>query len=351
VAALGGVMRDGSLHLDAGKNGDDAYVAVASRFGVASRTLALAAPPDPSRGFIAVASYDDGVVIHDLHGFALRGVLGTGGSPSDVALARATLATTDTQGDAITLATLAPWAVQRIAGVPSGDEIEADPLDGAYYVTNRDEFGGALSRITRSGSVSRVATGDTAEGLAIDAKRGIVYVADVNADAVTAVDAKTMRVLRRFHVVARAFSLALSADGSKLYVVSNQSLGSPFAAPGSVVAVALGRTPRVAARSAPLDFPVGIAIEPARERLFVTDERDDAVDVLDARSLRAVHAPLPTCRTPWKPFFDSVDKRLYVPCAQGDAVDVYDTRSMRRVAGAPFATGGYPLAVTVWHPH
>jgi hypothetical protein len=39
-----------------------------------------------------------------------------------------------------------------------------------------------------------------------------------------------------------------------------------------------------------------------------------------------------------------------VPCAGADAVDAFDTRTLRRAAHAPFATGGYPLAVAVWHP-
>jgi DNA-binding beta-propeller fold protein YncE len=155
--------------------------------------------------------------------------------------------------------------------------------------------------------------------------------------------------VRRFAAVARVFSLALSPDGSRLYAVSNQSTGSPFSAPGCVVTIALDTpAPHIVARSANLTFPIGIALDPATARLFVTDEEDDAIDVLDAHTLRPARAPLSTCRTPWKATIDA--RRLYVACARADAIDVYDVRTLHRIKGAPFATAGYPLAVAVWHP-
>jgi DNA-binding beta-propeller fold protein YncE len=157
-------------------------------------------------------------------------------------------------------------------------------------------------------------------------------------------------VRERFHAVSRVFSLALSPDGARLYAVSNQSTASPFAAAGSVVTIALRPKPHAIARSADLAFPVGIALDAAHGRLYVTDEELDAVHVLDAKTLRALRPPLDTCRTPWKPLLDPVDDRLYVPCARADLVDAFDARDLQRVKGAPFATGGYPLAVSVWHP-
>ena len=305
----------------------------------------------PPRAFLAVASYDDGIVFHDARDFSVLGVLATGGAPSDVTIdGTGRLVATDTQGSSVTVASLAPWSVSHVDGVPLGDEVAVDDATRAIFVTNRDLPGnGALTRIAAGGQTSHVVTGQTAEGLAIDSRRQIVYVANVNDGTVAAVDARSMRVIRRFHAVDRIFSLALSADGSRLYGISNQSAGSPFAAPGAAVAIDLTRAvPRVVARSGDLTFPLGAASDAATGTLFVTDESLDVVDVLDARTLRRKHPALPTCRTPWKPALDPAGRRLYVPCARGDAVDVFDTTTLRRVAGAPFPTGTYPLAVAVW---
>jgi hypothetical protein len=157
-------------------------------------------------------------------------------------------------------------------------------------------------------------------------------------------------VARRFAAVGRIFSLALSADGTRLYGISNQSMASPFAAAGSAIALTLGPKPRVIARSAPLAFPLGEALDPSTASLFVTDEALDEVYVLDAKTLRSKRAPLRTCTTPWKPLLDLPSRRLYIPCAGADEIDAFDTRTFRRIAGAPFKTGSYPLAVGIWRP-
>ena len=171
----------------------------------------------------------------------------------------------------------------------------------AVFVTDRDANGsGALTRVSADGIVTRVATGATAEGLAIDERRQIVYVANANDGTVAAVDARSMRVVRRFRAVSRVFSLALSPDGTRLYAISNQSAGSPFAAPGSAVVLAIrGPTPRVVARSADAcAFRSAPRSTPGTQTLFVTDEALGEIDVLDARTLRPKRAPLQHVRYP-----------------------------------------------------
>ncbi|MBV8582410.1 MAG: hypothetical protein JO241_00320 [Candidatus Eremiobacteraeota bacterium] len=354
LALLGvGRLADGGVYaIPDDARGGTAMVIAGNAHGLASRSLRIAASPPDGSSVVAVASYEDGIAYHEPGDFSLIGMLATGGAPSDVAMdARGRLFATDTQGSAVTLATLRPWSVSRVDDVPLGDDVAVDATTDAAFVTNRDVRGsGALTRIAPSGKTVTVVTGQTAEGLAIDERRQIVYVANVNDATVAAVDARTMRVRRRIAAVDRVFSLALSPDGRRLYAVSNQSADSPFAAPGSVVAIALDRkgTP-VVARSAPLTFPVGIALDAPAHRLLVTDESADEIDVLDDRTLRAQRPAVATCHTPWKPTLDPVDRRLYVPCARADRVDVLDARTLARLPGAPFATGGYPLAVTVWH--
>jgi DNA-binding beta-propeller fold protein YncE len=352
LSGPGSLRADGTYLVPDGTAPATASLIAGNATGIAQRNLTIGAPPSGERDFLAVVSYDDGLVFHDAGTFSVDGVLSTGGSPSDAAIDRTgRLAATDTQGSAIALASLFPWRVRSVEGVPLGDDVAIDDATGAVFVTNRDVDGnGELTRIAPDASVSHVVTGQTAEGLAIDSRRGIAYVANVNDGTVAAVDVASLRILRRFHAVPRIFSLELSADGSRLYGISNQSAGSPFAAPGSAVVIALGpAVPRIVARSGPLAFPLGVALDAAANTLFVTDESLDVVDVLDAKTLRPKRRPLPTCRTPWKPTFDAAGGRLFVPCARADAVDVFDTSSLRRVTGAPFATGGYPLAVAVWH--
>src|SRR5579862_618943 len=253
----GALLPGGVYEIPADATAGTALLIAGSPLGLAAKTIDVGNPPSPERDFVAVACYEDGIVFHDGLDFSILGLFATGGAPADAAIdRRGRIATADTQGTTATVTTLDPWSVARVAGVPLGDGVAIDETTGAVFVTDRDIDGhGALTRINADGGVSHVVTGATAEGLAIDERRQIVYVANVNDDSVSAVNALTMEVLRRFHAVARIFSLTLSPDGTRLYGISNQSAGSPFAAPGSAVAIALDRTvPRVVARSAALTF-------------------------------------------------------------------------------------------------
>ncbi len=353
------VLGDASVHdamLRIAKNptGRSATVIASTQAALGVHRFEIAEPPRPDQSFIAVASYDTGVILHEAQApFRAEAVLGIGGAPADVAIdGNARLAAADTAGDSLTLAGMQPWNVASIAGVPLTDELEFDRRTHQLFATNRDINGsGAITRVSPDGTVSRKLLGETSEGIAIDQQRSRVYVANTNDGTVSVVDERTMNEEQRFHAVDRVFSLALSADGTRLYAVSNQSFSSPFAAAGGVVTLDVGANrPRVIRRSAHLAFPIGVALDEPHHRLFVTDEHDNAIDVLDTATLKPLHAPLQTCRTPWKPAIDARTSTLYVPCAQADRIDAFDTRTLRRIPGAPFATGGYPLAVAVWHP-
>lgn len=349
----GRLVHADTYEIPAATAGESALLIAGNASAIGATRVRIARPPIPDRSLLFVASYDDGLVLHDARDFAVLGVLATGGVPSDVATDRSgTVAVTDTQGSALTLLRLAPWGVTRVADVVAGDDVAIDARTGAIFVSDREWNGhGALTRVTADGEVSRIVTGETAEGVAIDERRQLVYVANTNDGTIAVVDAASLRIVRRFAAAPRVFSLSLSRDGTLLYAVSNQSTDSPFGKAGRVVAISVGGDePRVVARSGDLAFPLGVALDDETGTLFVSDEERREIDVLDARSLRATHAPLPTCAIPWTLTFDGPSERLYVPCAGDNEIDVIDARSLHRAAGAPFVTGGYPLAIAVWRP-
>jgi DNA-binding beta-propeller fold protein YncE len=305
-------------------------------------------PPRPHYPLIAVAAYDSGIVLHDQKTFAVVGYAPIGGPPGDVAFSRnGDIYAVDTDGDALLEMTRAPWQMRATHGVPLGNEVAVDDRTENIFVTDRDVGGrGALTRITRDGTVSRVITGDTAEGLAIDAGRGIVYVGNVNDDSVAQIDATSMKVTRRIHSVERTFGIALDSRQQRLYVVSNTS-PSMRSGRGFIAAIDLRRAQApIVNRSSRMVFPLGVTFDNARNRVYVTDEASDEVYILNARTLRALRPPLVTCRTPWRPTL--VRERLYVPCARSNKIDVFDARTLSRIKGAPFATGGFPLSVATW---
>lgn len=331
---------------------DSARLLATDGHALATRRIELAPAPSPRAGLIAVASYDDGIAVHDPRSFALLGILATGGHVSDVAFAHdGSMLATDTDGVAATLVDRAPWRVARIGEVPLGDAAIYDARTSSFFVTNRAfaQLGG-VTRISATGETTQLVTGDTPEAIVLDPRRDLLYVGNLNGPSIAVINPKTMRVIKRFAAVPRVFGLALSQSGRTLYAISNQSQDSPFAHTGEIAAFATATGRRIAVR--PLHgLPLGVALDTRHKRLFVTDESLNRIDVLDARTLRSVHAPLSTCETPWQPSIDARTQRLYIPCARANRVDVFDLRSLTRMSGAPFRTAGYPLSVAFWRAH
>ncbi len=320
----------------------------AARGAVAYSTVRIVPPPSPDRPLLAVATYDSGIALHDPRTFALLGYAPIGGPPGDVAFERdGTILSADTDGDVLTYIKRKPWTVERIRGVPEANEIAVDSRTGDIFVSDRDAGpSGALTRVTPGGQVRLVPTGNTAEGLTIDEKRQVVYVGNVNERSVAAVDARTMRVLRKLPSVDRTFGIALDAGTRRLYAVSNSSPGMNTHG-GYVAEIDAGSAhPHIVRRSGYFTFPLGIVLDAPRRRLLVTDEATNMVYVLSTKTLAPVRAPLETCRTPWRPHI--ADGRLFVPCARDNKVDVFDIKTLHRLAGAPFATGGFPLSIASW---
>jgi DNA-binding beta-propeller fold protein YncE len=314
--------------------------------------LRVVPPPPAGRALLAVACYRDGIAFYDPRTFARLGVLTEDAAPSDIAFAtNGDLVFPDTDGSSAFIVGRAPWTVASIDDVPLGEEVAYDPAIGAFFVTRRNGgTGGGLTRIAENGSIVSASVQGTAEGIAVDAHRNIIYVGIVDRGEIERFDARTLHPLGRFRAVPRVFGLALSPTGTTLYAVANISENDGRATGYAAAFDVAGVEPMRIARSRPLPFPVGIALDARRDRLFVTEEGTRAVDVLDAHTLQPLRPPLRTCAIPWKPFVDERAGRLYVPCAGADRVDAFDLTTLRRLRGAPFRTAGYPLAAAAWYP-
>ncbi|MBV9736971.1 MAG: hypothetical protein JO177_02275 [Candidatus Eremiobacteraeota bacterium] len=309
----------------------------------ALQNLQLVPPPDAHAHLIAVATYYSGIVLHSARDFHIAGIVPIDGAAGDVASAvNGDLYVPATDSTMLYDVSRTPWQVNRIRNVPFGNEAAVDPSDGAVFVSNRDVEGkGALTRI-RNGTVDRVITGTTAEGLALDAPRHLIYVGNINDDSIAEVDTRTLHIVRRIASVPRTFGMALDGSHHRLFVVSNQNVGM---AGGGYVATLDLISAKVVRRSARFPFPIGIAFDPRRNVLFVTDEDAAEIYVLDAHTLHERRSPLHACAVPWRPHLDLVSRRLYVPCARANRVVVFDADRYRPITGSPFLTGRYPLSV------
>ena len=336
-------MQGGSFTLPVVDRPQVTTLVAASADAFATAQLRLVPPPAPSQPVIAVATYYGGIALHDAHTFKLLGLVATGGAPGDVAFGPGgSIYAPLTGGDTLVDITRNPWTVSQTPNVPFGNEIVA-ARDGSVYVSNRDVRGkGAVTRVS-AGTVQRVETGVTAEGLALDENAHRLYVGNVNDDSIAEIDTRTFTLLRKIHAVPRIFGIALDAAHDRLFAVSNQD-GQMRKGGGYVAAIDL-RSARQTARSGDFPFPLAAAFDAGTNRLFVTDEDTGNVYVLDGRTLKPRSPPVHTCDVPWRPHFQPARHLLYVPCTRANTLIVIDTRSMRQVPGSPFPTGRYPLGV------
>jgi len=325
----------------------DVSVVAASQQAFALSELQIVPAPAPTAGLIAVATYYSGIALHGMRDFSMLGLQAFSGAPAGVAMdERGNIYTCATDGSTFFRILRDPWGMQQAPGVPLGNEVAFDSREGSVFVSNRDVGGGrgALTRI-RGTQVTRVETGITAEGLALDERRHRIFVGNVNDASVTEIDTRTLGVTRTIPTVARTFGIAVDPQRNRLFAVSNQDR-EMHKDGGFVVLIDLAPTRgRIIARSAPIAFPLGAAYDVRRQRLFVTDEDSGQVYVLSATTLRREHAPLRACAVPWLPHLDQRTRRLYVPCARANKVAVFDADSLLPIRGTPFATGAYPLSV------
>ncbi len=113
-------------------------------------------------------------------------------------------------------------------GVPARPREAVVSPDNRYaYVTS--EVGAAVTRIDlETNTVVETATfrdipGAKPKGIALDAARGMLYVAAGRADEVLVLDAATLALEERIPVGERVWGLALSADGRRLYTADGLS--------------------------------------------------------------------------------------------------------------------------------
>jgi len=183
-------------------------------------------------------------------------------------------------------------------------------------------------------------------GLALDAKKGILYSLDINAGTITAINLQNGTAGNPAPCGRRPYDVALARSGLLLYV-------SDWA--GGTVLVVQPATLRVIARIAVGEHPNQIAVHPKDDRLFVACASSNCVSVIDTKR-GIVTETISTALFPGAPEGSTPDavavapdgKTLYVANADNNCVAVIDIGIPDRSQVKGFIpTGWYPTAVAV----
>jgi YVTN family beta-propeller protein len=208
------------------------------------------------------------------------------------------------------------------------------PGDAAVYVASQEA--GSVAGVDPGASAAgpTIFVGPGPAGLAAGPD-GTLYLTHPDHGTVTAVEARTGRVLRRLRFRGQPFGIAVSADGAHLFVGDWQA----------------GTVSRLAAESGLVEAVVGVGREPAglvldrTGRLFVAERGSDAVGVLDVRTLTR-RASLPVGRAPFALALSPAQDRLYVANVRSNDLSVIDAISLKPLATVPAGRSPYGVAAS-----
>lgn len=163
---------------------------------------------------------------------------------------------------------------------------------------------------------------------------GRLYLTHPDTRQITVVDGAGGAILRTYSVPGQAFGIAVSADGTQLYV-------SDWAG---------NRVMRLSAETGALEGAVAVGHEPAgiildrRGTLYVADRESRQVSVVDTAHMKRI-GTIPVGEAPFALALNPAEDRLYVANVRSGDVSVIDTAEKRTIA--TFTVGGMPYGVAV----
>jgi DNA-binding beta-propeller fold protein YncE len=311
--------------------------------GAAAASVRVVAPPRSAAALAVVSCYDDGTIdVRDARGFGRIGTTTTGGRAAGIA--------TNPQTQSLLIANGGSLGA-RFSEV-------AFLSDGFAAATDNNAAAGTpgvrIFRVAPGKAPSLVASavaGDTPEGVAVSPDGRAFYITNVNGNSVMRFSFDGRGKVRLTATAAtghRPFGVALDASRHLLFVADNDTptVSGSQSRPGlEVFSLPALRRIAVIPTGTSNALPLGVAADSRANRLFVTNEGDGTLAVYSISPLRRI-ASLPAGRTPWLPAIDVIRGYLFVPSALGNSFSAFDERTLRPVA-RDVPTCGYPTSIAV----
>jgi YVTN family beta-propeller protein len=210
--------------------------------------------------------------------------------------------------------------------------VEVGPDSDRLYVTTANDSVVVIDAGTL-GIATTIPVGSSPNGLAVSPNGTRVYVANRNANSVSVIDTSSNTVVATVNVGSFPVEVALSPNGKRLYVTNffDNTISVVDTAVNTVVAtIDVGSGPQ------------GIAVTPDGGKVYVANFNEDDVSVIDAASNSVVATPI-VSGSPNGVVASPDGNFVYVTAYNGSALRVIDTSTNTVVTS--LGTGSLAIAV------
>jgi len=256
--------------------------------------------------------------VHALGGFLYVALSGSPFAPPGVD--ESTLPPPDKTADGIGVVDLKQHKLIKKIEAGSDPEQFALSKDGkTLYASNEDAGGLSIVDLASGKVLVTLSTGEEPEGVTLSPDGKFVYVTSENDGAVSIVDTAGAKVVKTIKVGRRPRSVAFLPDGSRAFVTNEND--------GTVSVIdAIRQEPLSTILLGDGVKPMGLAINEAGSKLYVSTGRGKKVFVLDTTS-NAIAMSFEVGQRPWGIALSPDEKLLFTANGPSNDVSVVDAAS------------------------
>ena len=229
-----------------------------------------------------------------------------------------------------------------VAGLPGAAGVLVSNESQLIIVSARAEHTIGVFAPGPDPQVLKIPVGIHPNGLAYDAKRGLILVANIGDPVIpdsctlSMVDLAAQKMIASIPVTSRTRWALYDPEDEAFYI--------NIADPPQIVVVE-ARDPRRVARvlAVPAAGPHGLDLDLATHRLFCACDAKVLV-TLDGRSGKVI-GEQPLTGVPDVVFFNGARQQLYVAIGDPGVIDVFDTSTMKRIGSVPTEKGAHTTAL------
>jgi YVTN family beta-propeller protein len=242
-----------------------------------------------------------------------------------------TLPPPDRTADGIGVLDLANAALlPKLSSGNDPETIDSSPDGRVLAVANEDSAQVRLLDSSSGQVLADIPVGIEPEGVRFRPDGRYVYVTAEASDRIDVISVEELRVVATIATGSRPRNIVFSPDSERAYVACE------FAARIDVLDAREHRAfTSVEIDLPPKALPMGMALDQAEDRLYVTLGREGGVAVIDTRSLRLVQRIANVGARPWGIALTPDGRKIYTANGPSGDVSVIDTQSLQVVRRIP----------------